>query len=153
MKFVFPVALVCIILAIGCKRTTETPCESKSVESETPAMTKFATDSSINVTSDASGILYQIITPGTGATPTANSTVTAKYTGRFLNGTQFDASSNATFPLNGVIRGWQIAIPKIKAGGRIKMIIPSTLAYDCSPYYPQMQNKPLYFDVELISVQ
>lgn len=147
-------ALSVLIFVSGCfKNSDQTPCTPKTVESEMPVMTKFATDSSINFTQDASGLLYQIINPGTGATPAATSKVTAKYTGRFMNGQKFDASDNATFPLNGVIAGWQIGIPKIKEGGRIKLIVPSSLAYGCDSYFPQMNNQPLYFDVELISVQ
>lgn len=159
MKKIFGLAAIAGLMAIGCmKNETVTPCTDKTVESEAPAMSKFAADSSIATQTDASGMLYQIIDAGTGATPTTTSTVTAKYVGRFLDGRGFDSSylrdpQGTTFALNQVIRGWQVGIPKIKEGGKIKLIIPSSLAYGCNPYYGPMANQPLYFYVELVSVK
>ncbi|MCH5689531.1 FKBP-type peptidyl-prolyl cis-trans isomerase [Niabella sp. W65] len=78
-----------------------------------------------------------------------------KYVGRYTdNGQRVDASNldrEVSFTLNGVIQGWTIGIPKIKAGGKIKMIIPSSLGYGC--YQGTRMNQPLYFYVELISVK
>ncbi|SDD16344.1 FKBP-type peptidyl-prolyl cis-trans isomerase [Niabella drilacis] len=159
MKKWFGLALIVSTAMIGCLKNDEVkPCTPKTVESEKAAMTKFATDSSITTMTDPSGLMYEIISPGTGATPLANSNVTAKYVGRFLNGKGFDSSyvrdpGGTAFPLNGVITGWQIGIPKIKEGGKIKLIVPSSLAYGCDIRYGQMANQPLYFYVELVKVQ
>jgi len=149
-----------VLLAIGCIKSqdSETACTLKPIAEEMTAMTKFATDSAITTTQDASGILYQIIEPGTGATPTAGSSVTARYVGRFLSGKGFDSTTTKypdgiAFPLNGVIKGWQLGIPKIKEGGKIKLIIPSSLAYGCQNYFSIPANSPLYFYVELVKVQ
>ncbi|MCH5597004.1 FKBP-type peptidyl-prolyl cis-trans isomerase [Niabella ginsengisoli] len=142
---------------IGCLKNDDDykPCVAKTLEEDMPAMTKFATDSAISTMQDASGLLYQIIDPGTGASPTSNSTVTAKYVGRTLDGKGFDSSyvrdpGGTQFQLNGVIEGWTIGIPKIKEGGKIKLIIPSSLAYGCA-YHP-LQNQSLYFYIELVKV-
>lgn len=65
------------------------------------------------------------------------------YTGKLLNGTTFDMQPNASqtgWNLYSPIQGWQIAIPLIKKGGEIKMVIPSALAYGCigsGPIPPQ----------------
>jgi len=57
------------------------------------------------------GIQYKVITEGNGAKPTAESSVVAHYRGTLIDGTEFDSSYKrgepATFPLNGVIKGWQ----------------------------------------------
>jgi len=140
----------------GClKNEKSDSCVPKTVEQELPVMTKFATDSAITTTSDASGLLYEIIDPGTGAAPTATSAVTVKYVGRYTsNGNRVDASNldkEVSFKLNEVISGWAIGIQKIKAGGKIKMIIPSSLGYGCR--MGVAMNQPLYFYVELLSVQ
>src|SRR5688572_12140075 len=66
-------------------------------------MQTYITANSITATKHASGMYYQIIEPGTGATPTANSTVKANYTGKYTNNTSFDAGV-ATFELRGVIQ-------------------------------------------------
>lgn len=115
-------------------------------------MQKYITDNNITATKHASGLYYQIVDPGTGATPTINSTVKATYTGKFTNNTSFDAGT-ASFPLSGVITGWQIGIPLIKQGGKIKLIIPPYLGYQCSDYRGIPGNSVLVFDVDLLEVK
>ncbi|KAF0237877.1 MAG: FKBP-type peptidyl-prolyl cis-trans, partial [Chitinophagaceae bacterium] len=71
-----------------------------------------------------------------------------------MNNTVFDASATPiTFPLANVIEGWKIAIPLVRAGGRIKMVIPSALAYSCVGTNGIAGNSPLFFDVTLVAVQ
>lgn len=134
---------------VGC---TDTP-----VQKDSTALLNFATANSITPTKDVSGLYYQIITPGTGATAISTSLVEVTYQGTLLNGTVFDATAagkTATFTLNQLITGWQIAIPKIKAGGRIKMLIPSAYAYGCVGAGSSIPaNSPLYFDMTLVSVK
>lgn len=147
-------ALIAFSVA-GCFKDDDTkPCVSKTVEEELPAMKKYAEDNSISYLQHESGILYQIIEPGTGAQPTKTSTVKAKYEGKLLNGNKFDESTEGvSFNLSEVIQGWTTIVPLLKEGGKMKVIIPSSLAYDCHPYYPQFQNQPLYFYIELVDVQ
>lgn len=155
MKKIILAVSVLVVVAIGClKKEDVKPCVSRTVAEDLPAMKKFATDSAITYQEHSSGILYQIIEPGTGATPNANSNVSARYRGRLLNGDLFDQSATPVdFNLSGVIQGWTIALQLLKEGGKMKMIIPSVLAYDCHPYYVAFHNQPLYFYVELVSVK
>lgn len=151
------VLIICVMLVVTACNKTET-CTPKTVESELPGMQKFATDSSITVTQHETGLLYEILEPGVGNNPTANSRVTAKYIGRLLNGKGFDSSyvrdpNGTQFGLSGVISAWQIALPMLKPGGKMKIIAPSTLGYSCMPQYGEVNNQPLYFYIELISVQ
>lgn len=116
----------------------------------------FIAKNSIVAVKHESGIYYQIITPGTGNfTFTGSSNVTVKYEGRLLNGSVFDKSTTgATFVLNKLITGWQIGIPLIQKGGKIRLIIPSTLAYrDQSPSASIPANSVLDFTIDLINVQ
>lgn len=140
-------------IALGCLKSDEVePCVVKTIEQDKAVMTKFAADSSI-ITEDPSGILYQIITPGNATRPTANSLIVAKYVGKNLSGVQFDAGQfGEPIPLSDLISGWQIIMPKVGVGGRVKMIIPSSLAYGCRARTRDVLNQPLYFDVELVSV-
>lgn len=80
-------------------------------------------------TRTANGMYYKVNEPGTGSPITVDSTVTAEYTGRLLNGSIFDKSQNVSFTLTNVIKGWQQGVPLIKQGGSIRLIIPSKLAY------------------------
>jgi FKBP-type peptidyl-prolyl cis-trans isomerase len=110
------------------------------------------------VESTASGIHYVIENPGSGAKPTLKSTVKCHYKGTLLDGTEFDSSykRNAPidFPLTGVIKGWQEAIPLLAKGGKGKFIIPSELAYGSKQVGASIKpNSVLVFDVELLDVK
>jgi FKBP-type peptidyl-prolyl cis-trans isomerase FklB len=105
------------------------------------------------------GIQYQELKAGTGPSPDPTDTVKVHYTGTLIDGTKFDSSVDrgepATFPVNRVIQGWQIAIPKMKVGGKWKIFIPSDLAYgeQGSPSGGIGPNEVLIFDVELIGIE
>jgi len=115
----------------------------------------FIAKNSILATKHSSGIYYQVITPGSGNTVSVNNTVYVTYEGKLLNGSAFDKStSTINFPLSNVIAGWQIGIPLIKKGGRIRLIIPSGLAYgNQSPGAGIPANSVLDFTVDLIDVK
>jgi len=110
------------------------------------------------VVTTASGLQYQVITEGTGATPSPTDNVTVHYKGTTLDGKEFDSSYSrgapATFPLNRVIAGWTEGLQLMKEGGKSRLFIPSNLAYgergagrDIGP------NSALIFDVELIKAK
>jgi FKBP-type peptidyl-prolyl cis-trans isomerase len=140
------------LLFTACGKTDE-PCVPATVASEKAAMVAYCTANSITYTEHASGILYEIMSPGLTTQPTIANTVSVVYTGKLLNGNQFDASANPVrLALSGVIKGWQIGIPLIKKGGRIKMVIPSSLAYGCTGQGSIAPNSPLYFEVTLTDV-
>ncbi len=98
------------------------------------------------------------ITVGTGTEVKKGDTVTAHYTGALAkDGTIFqsslDSGQPATFPLSGVIVGWQEGVPGMKAGGTRRLLIPAAQAYgEQSPAANIPPNSDLVFDIQLISV-
>ncbi|MBO6621028.1 MAG: FKBP-type peptidyl-prolyl cis-trans isomerase [Balneola sp.] len=106
-----------------------------------------------------SGLQYKVIEAGTGASPTAESTVEVHYEGTLIDGTKFDSSydrgETIEFPLNGVIRGWTEGLQLMKEGATYMFYIPSNLAYGENPRPggPIKPNSTLIFKVELISVK
>ena len=112
------------------------------------AMVAFCTTNSITYSTHPSGILYQIITPGAASKPNLCETISMTYTGTLLNGTKFDAGT-ISYPLSQLIVGWQIAVPLIGKGGRIKVVLPSSLGYGAQTAGPIPANSPLYFDITL----
>ena len=104
-----------------------------------------------------SGMQYEVLSSGSGATPELNDKVTTHYTGTLIDGTVFDSSVErgqpASFPVSGVIKGWTEALQLMKEGDKWKLYIPYDLAYgdrgagaDIGPY------STLIFEIELISV-
>lgn len=104
-----------------------------------------------------SGLQYEIIQEGTGPTPKKTDKVTVDYEGKLVNGTVFDSSyqrgQSASFPINGVIAGWQEALPLMKTGSTWMLYIPPSLAYGSAGAGGVIgPNETLIFKVHLISV-
>ena len=111
-------------------------------------MIAFCNNNGITYTIHPSGILYQIITPGDTAKPNLCTSLTMTYTGKLMTGIQFDKGT-ITYPLKDLIVGWQIAVPLIGKGGKIKMVIPSSLAYGPNANGGIPANSPLYFEMSI----
>ncbi len=112
-----------------------------------------------NIVTTASGLQYDVLTAGTGATsPSATDNVTVHYKGTTIDGTEFDSSYSrgepATFPLNRVIAGWTEGVQLMKEGAKYRFYIPSELAYGAQGAGRAIgPNAALIFDVELIKIQ
>lgn len=111
-------------------------------------MIAFCNNNGISYTVHPSGILYQIITPGDTAKPNLCTSLTMTYAGKLMTGIQFDAGT-ITYPLKDLIVGWQIAVPLIGKGGKIKMVLPSSLAYGASAVGSIPANSPLFFEMSI----
>lgn len=105
-----------------------------------------------------SGLLYEILTPGKGTLPKADSLVTVKYVGTFTNGVVFDSTDRldegqVEFGLNGVIPGWTEGLQKIAKGGKIKLYVPHSLGYGEQGSRDVPPMSALVFEVELLDVR
>jgi FKBP-type peptidyl-prolyl cis-trans isomerase FklB len=105
-----------------------------------------------------SGLQYKILTQGTGPKPATTDSVVCNYKGTLINGTEFDSSAKhggpATFPVNGVIKGWTEALQLMPVGSKWQLVVPSDLAYgQRGPGGGIGPNSALIFDVELISIK
>jgi len=105
-----------------------------------------------------SGLQYKILKEGTGPKPTATDSVVCNYRGTLINGTEFDSSSKhgqpATFPVNGVIKGWTEALQLMPVGSKWQLFVPAELAYGPRGAGPDIgPDATLIFEVELVSIQ
>jgi FKBP-type peptidyl-prolyl cis-trans isomerase FkpA len=109
------------------------------------------------VITTASGLEYKVINAGAGEPPKPGDMVTVNYRGTLLDGTEFDSSTKhggpATFPSNGVIKGWQEALALMKPGAKYQLWIPPQLAYDVESPPSIPPGSLLVFDVDLISIK
>jgi FKBP-type peptidyl-prolyl cis-trans isomerase len=105
-----------------------------------------------------SGLQYKVLKEGTGPKPSAADTVVCNYRGTLIDGKEFDSSYKrgepATFPVNGVIKGWTEALQLMPVGSKWQLFLPADLAYgdrgagaDIGP------GATLIFEVELMSIQ
>ena len=105
-----------------------------------------------------SGLLYKEVRPGSGKTPTVNSPCDCHYSGKLIDGTEFDSSykrgAPLTFAPNQVIKGWTEAMQLMKEGGKWELYIPSELAYGDSGAGGLIPGGAvLIFELELLEVK
>ena len=133
------------LLFAGCKRQEVTDKE---------LILEYLAANNLTAESTDEGVYYIIEQEGNGEHPTINDQVTVHYEGFLLDGTKFDSSIDrgepTTFPLSGVIEGWQIGIPKFSKGGSGKLFVPSKLAYGSSPPSGIPADAVMIFTVQLI---
>ena len=105
-----------------------------------------------------SGLQYEVIKEATGVIPTAKDKVNVHYHGTLINGEVFDSSVKRgepiSFPVTGVLKGWQEALQLMPVGSKWKLFIPEHLAYGArgagaiiTPY------AVLVFEVELLGIE
>lgn len=105
------------------------------------------------------GLQYQILTAGTGPKPDSTSTVKVHYHGTTPAGVVFDSSVDrgepVTFPVNGVIEGWQQILPMMPVGSKWKVWIPTELGYgeNVRSGGEIKPNMPLVFEIELLGIE
>eukprot|EP00568_Trieres_chinensis_P005168 CAMPEP_0183300144 /NCGR_PEP_ID=MMETSP0160_2-20130417/6660_1 /TAXON_ID=2839 ORGANISM="Odontella Sinensis, Strain Grunow 1884" /NCGR_SAMPLE_ID=MMETSP0160_2 /ASSEMBLY_ACC=CAM_ASM_000250 /LENGTH=254 /DNA_ID=CAMNT_0025462513 /DNA_START=74 /DNA_END=838 /DNA_ORIENTATION=- len=104
-----------------------------------------------------SGLVYCAMKEGEGAQPALSNTVEVHYHGTLTDGTVFDSSvdrgQTISFPLGGVIKGWQEGLAMMKEGGKATLVIPSDLAYgDNGSGDTIPPGATLKFEVELFKV-
>ncbi|WP_340586777.1 FKBP-type peptidyl-prolyl cis-trans isomerase [Erythrobacter alti] len=103
------------------------------------------------------GVMFRRIAgDGTGPAPTVADEITIHYTGSFTSGDVFDSSVErgepATFPLSGLISGWQYAIPYMGVGDTVEIAIPATSAYGLQGRGPIPGGATLLFTIELLGI-
>ena len=151
MRYLTAFLAVAAFLLFSCKDKTLTP--EEQFQEDITKIKQYLLDNNLTADTTVSGIHYVITQEGAGGHPDLQSTVTVKYKGELLDGTVFDQtadSETAIFALNGLIPGWQEAIPLLQKGGKGTFLIPSYLCYGPSGVGPIPPNSVLVFDIELI---
>jgi FKBP-type peptidyl-prolyl cis-trans isomerase len=110
-----------------------------------------------NATRSSSGVVYVPVKVGTGASPSATSSVKVHYHGTLRDGTVFDSSVQrgepVTFPLNQVISCWTEGVQKMKVGGKAKLGCPADTAYGDRKMGSIPAGAALLFEVELLDIE
>jgi FKBP-type peptidyl-prolyl cis-trans isomerase len=127
---------------------------SELAQKENEFLAETSKKPGINIT--GSGLMYEVISEGSGPKPAATDTVRVNYEGKLSDGTVFDSSyargQPVEFPLNGVIPGWTEGVQLMNTGSKYRLYIPSALGYGDSGTGPIPPHSPLVFEVELIDI-
>jgi FKBP-type peptidyl-prolyl cis-trans isomerase FkpA len=110
-----------------------------------------------DVSQNVEGVYYKIITPGSGKSFTVSDSITVHYQLRIFGTPEVisgSATESYTFPLRSLIKAWQIAVPLVRTGGKIKLVIPSGLGYSIRTRAPKIPpNSILEFEVEVLEAK
>lgn len=152
MKRLMLLCSMLVLLGTACKKDDPAKTAAEQAAADDAQIQAYISANKITATKDPSGLYYQIVTPGTGSYPTASSIYNVNYKGEFITGGVFDNGPTlSNFTLDGVIQGWRIGLPKINQGGRIKLMIPSALAYGPSGQGIIPANAVLVFTIDLLN--
>ena len=174
MKFINTLLLFCVIAMFSAcdpsnatEENTETPetileepAQPKSqLEKDIDVIDKYLGEKGIRANQTASGLRYVISQEGEGEKAKAGQNVSVHYSGKLLDGTEFDASYKRGQPLpftlgqGMVIQGWDEGISLLNQGAKATLYIPSPLAYGPRDLGIIPANSILIFDVELVSIE
>ena len=156
-----PVLIVLSVALISCSSKPEAPSASSekptvsSTNDQKAYLDKAASEPGAQKT--ASGLVYRVVTAGSGASPKATDTVKVHYRGTLTSGKEFDSSyarnEPAEFPLNRVIPCWTEGVQLMKVGGKSRLVCPSSIAYGESGAPPDIPGgATLIFEIELLGI-
>ncbi|TLV00582.1 FKBP-type peptidyl-prolyl cis-trans isomerase [Dyadobacter luticola] len=138
------------------KQQSEAGAKQKTIDDKTIQAFLAKNNMKDKARKTASGLYYVPLAEGAGASPKAGDNVKVHYTGKFLDGKEFDSSKNQGKPLElqvgagMVIPGWDEGLMLMKKGDKGILLIPSGLAYGPETYGPIPGNSVLQFEMELI---
>ena len=142
------------------QRQAEAQAQTAAVGTENlSAGQKFLAENKVKegVQTTESGLQYKVLTMGEGAKPAATDTVKVHYSGKLLDGTEFDSSYSRnqpiSFALNRVIPGWTEGVQLMPIGSKFEFYIAPELAYGEGGGGPIPPNSTLVFEVELLDIE
>jgi peptidylprolyl isomerase len=140
-----------LMVLMAAFRVVATPSEERVISGETMTAGEVVT---------RSGLKYQEVKLGTGATANKGDTVEVHYILTLTNGKKVDSSVDRkvafTFAVGGgqVIKGFDEGVAGMKVGGRRKLIVPSVLGYGPNGAGPDIPpNAVLIFEIELLKIK
>lgn len=148
--------ILCVVTLASCKKSNDLTDEQVKIDDK--LMVDFIMKNNITMTKDiSSGIYYQVVSPSTGVVAVSTSKVTANYQGRLLDGSIFEQTTTKPleFSYGQVIEGWQVGLKFIENKGKIRLLIPSRLAYRAYPPAGSTipKNAVLDFTIEILDIQ
>ena len=104
------------------------------------------------VTRHSNNFYYKIDNTGTGLTPNSCSNIVVTYQGKLTDDSEFAPETSSIFILNQLLEGWQLGLPLIQKGGKIKLYLPPALGYGATAQPGIPANSILIFEITLNDV-
>ena len=108
------------------------------------------------VKTTASGLQYKVLSEGSGPTPKETDTVAINFTGKSIDGKEFESTYKTgrpeELPVNRMIKGWREGFQLMKVGSKFQLFVPADLAYGKNGAGPVAPNATLIFEMELLEI-
>jgi peptidylprolyl isomerase len=157
-KMIMVFLLLAATLLFACAQKESAAPEQKKGGEDMAA--KAAGNQSAGMVTTPSGLQYEELVPGSGASPQPGKMVTVHYTGWLTDGKKFDSSVDRNEPFSfrigsgEVIRGWDEGVMSMKIGGKRKLVIPAALGYGAAGAGGVIPpNATLVFEVILLDIR
>jgi len=148
------------IVSIGFACSKKETANSEIKKGGDTVMSKTDAGQNENMIKTPSGLQYQDMVAGSGASPAPGKKVTVHYTGWLTDGKKFDSSVDRNEPFvfqigkGEVISGWDEGVMTMKIGGKRKLIIPANLGYGAAGAGGVIPpNATLVFEVILLDIR
>jgi FKBP-type peptidyl-prolyl cis-trans isomerase FkpA len=143
----YPLYLIAVFVClISCSKDLS---PAEQFEEDTKLIEEYLLANNKKAQKTPEGVYYIVEKEGSAEKPKLTSTVTVGYKGYYLDGGTFDSNAKTSFPLYGVVAGWQIGIPKFGKGGKGVLLIPSAYGYGPKGNQNIGPNTVLIFDIEV----
>lgn len=163
MKRVINIVLILWYLLPANTTFAQGDAEQLQAKKDDARLQEYFAEHKISPVKTESGLYYVITKKGTGRNAQPNELVTLNYTGKKLDGTEFDSNIDPRFqhpePLTfvlgagNVIEGWDVGIQYLNRGAEATLYVPSGLAYGREGSGHVIRpNSILVFDVELTEI-
>jgi FKBP-type peptidyl-prolyl cis-trans isomerase len=152
MRVLKVLVLFAIVLQFSSCGSEEFISPQEQLERDVAEIDAYLEREGIDAVEDPSGIRYVFNSMGSGRSANISNSVSTNYEGRFFDGAVFDEGDDVSFPVSGVIVGWQIMLTQMQEGDDVTVYIPSGLAYGTRGQGSIPPNTNLIFDIELLEV-
>jgi FKBP-type peptidyl-prolyl cis-trans isomerase len=164
MKKVLLISVTVFVVLLACVKSadinnTNNNCTPVSPSAEQAQILAFINTDSVSFMQDTSGVYYHITAPGTGLAATYSSNIFFTFKSTLLDGTAIgsDSTSPVEVAIATAISGFQDMAGYFKKGTKIKLIIPSSLAYGCQGLTNGTlkipANSVIYYDLAITGIQ
>ena len=141
--------LYLFVAFIGLSSCSKDLSPAEQFEQDTKLIEEYLQSNNKKAQKTPEGVYYIVEKEGSAEKPKLTSTVTVGYKGYYLDGVSFDSNTKTSYPLYGVVAGWQIGIPKFGKGGKGILLIPSAYGYGPKGNQSIGPNTVLIFDIEV----
>ncbi len=151
MKGFLSVAVIFILFA-RCSEEKVNLAYKDQLKKDISLIDEYLAANNITSEADTSGLRYSIATKGSDFKPQLVDSIQVNYSLFLLKGDSIFTNGQNTFLLNKLIRAWRIALPLVGEGAKLRLFVPSGLAYGNYRTGPIPANSNLIFDIELKKV-